>query len=218
MDVLYRVKGPCEPELRYSLRSLINVEHGRVWLVGEGPAWLRDVEVIRTRRRWKWRGLLYDLFTACQQLGDRDVLLMDDDFYLLRPADCEPMYRGPLADHAQEAKGAYSRSLAATDTYLREKGIPAPLSYDLHVPLPINTALMATLLEPVLAFREPLQARSLYGNLAGVGGRQVPDVKVAPAQETPATGYLSSKAGKFPLVADLLASLFPAPCRYEGAT
>ena len=42
-DVVYCVKDdPDNEELRYSLRSLKNLPHQKVWIYGGGPKWLNE--------------------------------------------------------------------------------------------------------------------------------------------------------------------------------
>ena len=46
-DIVYVVRpGERNEELRYSLRSLSNLPHGRVWIAGYMPKWVTGVEHI----------------------------------------------------------------------------------------------------------------------------------------------------------------------------
>lgn len=216
MDVLYRVRrGRDNEPLRYSLRSLSNVPHGEVFIVGAPPSWTRNVTVLPPDK-WqsKWRGLLADTWSACKRLAGRTLLLMDDDYFILSPRESvEPLHRGLLADDAKTRMGAYRRSLTATGKYLTERGITS-LSYELHVPMVIEADGMAEALEPVVDSRYPLQCRSLYGNLAAVGGEQAQDVKRFRDEPLPAD-YLSVAPSSWHLYRDRLASLFPMRSVYE---
>lgn len=192
-DVLYRVRGgKRNDELRYSLRSLANIEHGEVWMIGEVPPWVTGVKVIDGAQHGptKWHALLADLHTACEHLSGRKLLLMDDDFYVLAKGPVPMLHAGPLNDHVARTAGSYQRSLSATWVYLREQGVKEPLSYELHLPMPIDATRMAGILAPVRG--QPLQARTLYGNLAHAKGRQVVDVKVRRGDPVPAGPWLSS--------------------------
>lgn len=217
-DVLYRVKGNRSNEqLRYSLRSLCNVEHGEVWLVGLMPPWVRGVQYIPgDHYSSKWAGLVGDLYVACKDLTGRKLLLMDDDFFVLEAKPIPAVHLGPLKDHAQRLSGSYARSLAATYQYLVNMGVKEPLSYEAHVPMLIEADAMAEILRPVLKARMPLQARSLYGNLRKVKAKRMDDVKVRRGEPLP-TGPLLSGNGMLNLVLPVLAAAFPEGCRYERA-
>ena len=48
MDAVYYVRpGDRNDELRYSLRSLANLPHDRVWIVGHTPPWVTGIESIQ---------------------------------------------------------------------------------------------------------------------------------------------------------------------------
>lgn len=217
MDVVYRVRvGERNDALRFSLRSLRNVEHDAVWVVGHRPRWVTGVEHVpgqggerdlRLRER--------DLARACRSMGAIDALLVDDDMYLLEPWRPRAMHRGPLADHAAQARGAYRRSLVATDEALRPL-VDVPLSYELHVPFPFVPSVMAGLLQGA---SPGIQPRSLYGNVERIGGTLAPDVKVRRREDLDRVGPLlstSSAASKFRLALPLLGRLFPDPSPYEA--
>ena len=214
-DVLYRVRGSRKnEELRYSLRSLSKLEHGDVWIVGDVPPWVRGVKQIEgARYTTKWHGLVGDLLIACEQLSGKTLLLMDDDFYVLTAGPPPPVvHSGPLKDHAGRVIGSYQRSLALTYQYLVGQGIKEPLSYELHIPMVIKADKMAEVLWPVAT--EPMQARSLYGNLAHLGGKLAADVKARRTDPIPGGRWLSSQNFLGP-IAPLLQQTFPEAGPYE---
>lgn len=216
-DVLYRVRnGRRNEELRYSLRSLANVEHGDVFIVGDMPDWVQGVERIpRGYYVTKWEGLVVDLLRACEALPGRQLLLMDDDFYVLAPQKVPVYHMGPLLEHAANVVGAYSRSLRATAEYLMARGIRQPLSYELHVPMLIDGDAMAEVLRPVADRKRPaLQARSLYGNLRHLKGKRIHDVKVRRDRVVPDSTLLSSNDDLAPLL-PVLTRAFPQAGAYE---
>lgn len=217
-DVLYRVKGNrANEQLRYSLRSLANIEHGEVWLVGLMPPWVRGVRYI-PGEHWtsKWAGLVGDLYIACRDLSGKTLLLMDDDFFVLEAKPLPSIHLGPLKDHAARLSGSYARSLTATYEYLRAQGIAEPLSYEAHVPMLIEADAMVEVLRPVLKMRMPLQARSLYGNLRHVKAKQMPDVKVRHGEPVPISPLLSGN-GRLDDYLPLLVDALPQASPYERA-
>src|SRR5690606_40329879 len=92
MDVVYLVRpGNRNEELRWSLRTLVNLPHDRVWIVGHLPNWIdrHKVQYLRTEQyELKHTNTLNNLATACDHsdISDRFVL-MNDDFFVLQPVD-----------------------------------------------------------------------------------------------------------------------------------
>lgn len=221
MDVLYRLRpGKRNEPLRYSLRSLANVPHGDVFAVGTAPAWVRNVEVIAPGRYpTKWRALVGDLHLACEQLSGRTLLLVDDDMFVMEAARSVPtLNAGLLLDHLQSKRGSYQRSMGHTNEYLMALGVTKPLSYELHVPMVIDAERMAATLEAVLHWPHHLQARSVYGNLGNLGGKQADDVKVWDGNkdsDLPGGAFLSASPRAWHWMMPKLGDVFATPSEYE---
>lgn len=215
MDVLYRVRPGPNEELRYSLRSLANVPHGEVFMVGHPPEWVRNVTVITPRRlRTKFRALVADLALACAELKGRRLLLIDDDMYILKARkSVEALHAGDLREQAQRKVGAYSKTMTHTADYLNGIGIGEPVSYELHIPLEIDAEAMAGALQPVEGWRRPVQARSVYGNVVGIKATQAEDVKLDKGPMP--TDYLSTSPQSWRYWRPHLHALFPQPSEYE---
>lgn len=194
LDIVYMVKAAEDNEpLRHSLRSLANLPHGRVWLVGYKPKWVRNVGYIPTMQRGPkhhntWRNWL--AMADSPDLPDRWVLF-NDDFYVTRPIESVPdLHRGPL-DEAIEWLGrirvnTYKGRMEATRRALRRAGRPEPyLSYEMHAPLVMDRAAhresLAWLRRNAVAPPENMAKRSFYGNWAQPGGQRAADVKVMKA-------------------------------------
>jgi hypothetical protein len=182
-DVLFLVRrGDVNEELRYSLRSLANVPHGRVWIAGHRPAWVSaDVGLVRVQQfRGKHSNAKANLEAAlrCDEISE-SFLYMNDDFFVMQPMESVPaLHRGSIAEVAAEQPGSsdYVEAMHATRRILVDLGIPEPLSYELHVPMLVTRSGMLEALQWVNHPR--IQERSLYGNLAGVGGERIEDLKV----------------------------------------
>jgi hypothetical protein len=124
---------------------------------------------------------------ACEMddLADR-VVLMNDDFFILKPVDRIPaMHRGPVesAHPAQKAGGGspWRKGIMEAARILRSWGIEEPLSYELHVPMEIERRTMVDVLDRALRQTNSMdiQQRTLYGNAAAIGGtRQTTDLKI----------------------------------------
>jgi hypothetical protein len=185
MDVVYICRpGDDNEELRYSLRSLANIPHERVWVFGDGPVWLRNVEkVIVPRGRDKQDTALQNLITACQHPEVSDpFLIMNDDFYIMQPMERVPSWNmGPLTRVISEHREGSAYRIAMQKTYDRLLSLvddPTGLvSYELHIPMEIDKVDMLMALSLGTGIHG-LHNRTMYGNLSGVLSTEAEDVKV----------------------------------------
>lgn len=221
MNVVYRVRpARTNEELRYSLRSLANLGDGRhhVTIIGGAPPWVKGIDVLPGRPVGKWRALLDDLATVAARVTGPSVLL-DDDMFILGPIDAAPaLYSGTLEERilsGLHVGGTYGRSMANTLAYLRGLGIMVPLDYELHVPLPFVAETMVEALGPVLHSDRPLQARTVYGNIARLGGTRAIDVKLRTRREGIPYPLASTSEGAWRYHGPAIASLLPDPSPFE---
>ena len=224
MDVVY-VVGPWDEneELRFSLRSLAaNVPHDRVWIAGHLPSWAAGVGHIPVGRRpSRFKSSTANLLAACRHLDvSAEFAYFNDDFFAVTPAEDIPVrHRGPVGDVlAAVPHSHYRMGAIATARLLREHGVDRPLSYELHMPMRVDKARMAKAIE--LGRSIPaLHKRTLYGNLAGAGGEQVPDCKIHDRHTRipPGAVWASTTDESFACGAAgaQIRALFPEPCRYE---
>lgn len=217
MDVLYRLgpRGVNDP-LRYSLRSLVNVPHGQVHVIGQVPKWLTNVDVLEPGQ-WRsvFRNSLGNLYRACLQLAGRRFILIDDDTYILHPIEAvEPLHAEDLLSQSKHKAGSYGRTIRWTNDWLAARGIENGLSYELHVPMPIDADRCAAALEPALGASRAVQARSIYGNIAQIGGEYSEDVKVGKGARLGM--YLSTGPGSWGYWRHTLETLFPTPSEFEA--
>jgi len=233
-DVVYIVRpGENNQQLRYSLRALSNLPHGRVWIVGYRPAWVsEEVGYIPTQQAkpkhantWgNWRAA-----AQCDQIAD-EFILFNDDFFITRPIEkVEPLHAGLLTERMAKYRRfrltEYVERATYTQRMLRQAGLDADraLSYELHVPFPVNRV---RLLEGIKRLdgmlRRPIEAvskRTYYGNTVGLGGTLARDVKVKRntdgMPETPLP-YLSTSPQSWEgLAGGWVRAQFPDVCRYE---
>ena len=216
MDVVYYVRrGEQNEELRYSLRSLVNLPHERVWVVGYKPAWVTGVEHIAGNRKHSpHENAIDNLRLACEHLGER-FIVFNDDFYVMEPIDAVPSWHdGPLAEKLAQVHGAYRNHLRAAASLLPADAV----AWTLHIPLVVERdpldAVLATLDGKV-----PPEWRTMYGNLTGATGTQHEDVKVRRRRDdVPAGPFLSSSDGTFHWLLRHLRQRFPVPGPYEVTT
>lgn len=189
-DVIYPVRpGQSNEELKLSLRSLSNLPHGDVYIVGFKPSWIRDVGFIAGgNSAVAPRANLYNnLLLACTHPGlSETITIFNDDMYVVDPIDSVPvLFRGPLVAQWNAtvkragAKGWWQESLSATMNALAVEGHQNPISYELHTPFPCDRSLMAETLQRFAGVtpQNPPQWRSLYGNMQRIGGQMWPDCK-----------------------------------------
>lgn len=226
MDVVYVCRaGDRNEELRYSLRSIArHLAHDRVWIAGYRPSWVQNVEHIPVEQTGtKWQNSTANLRAACEHPDVPDTfILMNDDFYLLADMDEVPVQnRGQVDDVAaanSHDDGAYVRGMRQTATRLREHGITDPLSFELHVPMPVDKDVMLRAIDMGRDV-QVWHKRTAYGNLAGLTGDTIRDVKIHGRRGLPQVGDQfvstndhSSRDGE---IGRYLRARFRQRCRYE---
>ncbi|MEH0402849.1 hypothetical protein ACFY7V_03420 [[Kitasatospora] papulosa] len=229
-DIVVPVReGAVNEQLRFSLRSwAAHLPHGRVWVVGHLPAWAVDVRHIPTRQTGtKYQNTTLGVRAACEHPEvSKTFLLANDDMFVMRPQpDGMPvLHRGPVrkveAYYAARAQGKYLRGLQTTRDLLVERGHPDPLSYELHVPMPVVKRGMLHALD-VGRHLDVVHKRTLYGNLAQLGGEEIADVKImhrAPRGYSETSPFLSTMPDSFVAghVGQYIRRSFPQACRYES--
>lgn len=194
MDLVYVVRpGENNEELRYSLRTVaVHLEHDRIFIVGHTPSWVAGVESLQTiQAGTKYANSTRNVLTACCTAEVSDpFVLMNDDFFITAPVNQVPaLHRGIVIDVLTDYQARYGTrigkrnhyidGMAATLQLLNDMGHHDPLSYELHVPLVVHKDAMREAIEvATTAGLEAPHKRTLYGNLAHLGGQQTRDVKV----------------------------------------
>lgn len=209
-DLLYIVRPDGDHDnLRYSLRSAATfLPHGRIWIAGYRPDWCRNVRHIDVQEipGAKFGNIHAAMLAACQHPNmSAQFTFFNDDMFIMRPLrDGVPMlHRGLLQQHLRKSlarlsdggrfQDLQSHKQGGVDSlwWLEDQGVDEPLSYDLHVPMPIDKHAMADTLHRT-AHVAPGFMRSLYGNLYQLGGRRMSDVKAERAHsQTPHGPFIS---------------------------
>lgn len=223
-DIVYPLRRGKTEELRYSLRSLRNLPHGRVWLVGHRPEWVQGVEYIpRIQNGTKYVNATMNLVKAAEHPDISDpFILFNDDFYVMRRMRKLPtLNRGRAIEvihqHRIYRPGPYIRGMVQTYRMLKFMRLGWELfSYELHLPILIHKAPLLEAWERGQHL-EVLHIRTAYGNIANLGGESVPDCKVYRANETgwESWPFLSSNDNMNTPVGRFLKRKFRAPSRYE---
>jgi len=89
MDVFYPLIPSVKDsiELRYSLRSLRNIEFEQVIIAGNLPSWVKGVVHIpfEDQRKRRIENVIQKILLACREGGSEDLLIMSDDIYITQP-------------------------------------------------------------------------------------------------------------------------------------
>jgi hypothetical protein len=103
MDIVYIYRHSRDDgrELRYSLRSLSNVPHGKVFIIGDKPKWTKGIVHVPASDPHGLKALnaLHKITVACRDPRvSEDFVLMNDDFYVLKPIPGIPtLHRGTIS-------------------------------------------------------------------------------------------------------------------------
>jgi hypothetical protein len=171
-----------------------------------------------------------NLYEICKSDISDQFIFMNDDFFIMKPVDAiPPMNRGTLEAVMERHKrkfgdNSYYRGMEETRKWLlKHYGIEEPLSYGLHIPMVVDRDLMWRLLEETNiekpAGRPQYHMRTIYGNVAAVGGDVVSDVKLSAGRKVnfPNYGYLSTNEKSFAggMVGNYIKGQFPDQGPYE---
>jgi hypothetical protein len=185
MDIVYVVRqGDKNETLRYSLRSLKNLPHDKVFISGYTPSWVKGV-ISLNRSQGGYSDLensTLNLKGAIAQpdLSD-DFILMMDDVFITRPTDVDFYYHGTLDDKIASYKSSGNMgqaiSLVATKNWLKSRGYDGLHNFELHFPYRFNKQKLQVMFDvwdrPLLELRP----RTCYGNLYNINGQEANDAK-----------------------------------------
>lgn len=179
MDVVYILGTGSQwqdNELRYSLRSLCNLKHDRVFIIGERPDWLTNIVHIPAEDIYgpeKQRNAIHKLGIAIDSDVSDNFVLMNDDFFILRPTVVPTAYRRTLQEALDDPKAVGFYRQAIINTHER---FPQGFDYSLHIPFIYNRD---RLRDTIAEYGNDLVLlRSMYGNMHRIGGERMEDVKL----------------------------------------
>jgi hypothetical protein len=225
VDLVWICRTGSNEELRFSIRSATqNLEHNNIWVVGGRPEWYKGPWVHVAQRA----GKKYDNAKAnLQQIIDSpkisdNFILMNDDFFVLKPVELKPYYSGTLRERLERNKAlspnaGYTAKISQTIEALEALGHDNPLDYSIHMPMAMDKKGLSKALDFPLI-------RSAYGNLRQVGGEKRSDVKIYSGSLYDGMSYepddnsdfISTDDNSFLLMkGKLLNRLFPKPTVYE---
>lgn len=222
-DIVYFVKDTeINEELRYSLRSLKNFPHNKVWFYGGCPKDLSPDHHIYVKQDQptKWANI-FKMFKLAVQNKDisKNFWLFNDDFFVMEPVEKGPNWfdgdlykRVVTLEDKHDGITAYSQQLRYTLQELEGMGCNT-VNYALHVPMLINRKKGRELSK----IMDGPMIRCVYGNYFNVGGEQHSDVKIDSVNKLYKGGeYLSTNDKSFKGdVGDQIKSIFSEKCKYE---
>ena len=191
MDIVYLIKKTeLNEELRYSLRSLANIPHNKVFIVGDCPNFINEETVfyipnIKKESRYETTTNHTKLACQCDELS-QDFILMNDDFFILNPITEEDLKlnRGLM----QEQVNFYHKNHKPLTNYdllveqamneLKLQGFENPISFELHTPMIINKINFLSILSKINKNSLHCCKRSVYGNYFIKQSKAINDVKI----------------------------------------
>lgn len=227
MDIVYILRNGIDgDEIRYSLRSLKNIPHDKVWFFGGQPEGLKPDRAVPLQQKGVsvWQRVCWTLGQVCknEEVSD-DFILFNDDFFVMKPVEeLPPYFDGTLHKRIQQIRkkrdgldSIYSQNLMRLRELLLSER-KKTYNYAVHVPMVINKE---KALEVLGKYERTYMFRSLYGNYWDIGGEQLTDCKIIkkdiePDKDAP---FLSTSEGSFAngKIGEYIRSVFTEKCEYE---
>lgn len=234
MDIVYLLKdSDHNEELVFSMRSLKNIPHGKVFLVGGFPSEINPEKVYHIPtyqgpNKYENTTTALRAAASCEEVSD-DFILMNDDFFIMSPIKNPVselnLYRGYLMeliasyDRRPVYNIHYYNALCDVYSFLLQLGYDDPKCYELHIPMVMNKKKVLDMLTIRQASNSlpRLLFRTLYGNLFVSGSVCTKDVKLSAAtpmlSENPY--FLSTSDGYFAKIRLFIRSIFNEKSEYE---
>lgn len=226
-DIVYILRQGKNEELRYSLRSVCkNFPYKRVIIYGGKPDGIEPDWFIPYTQPGssKWEKVRNTVRAVCKNDNiTEDFWLFNDDFFIMKPVEnLTNYYDGTLRERIDAIEKAifgrhsdYSNLLRHLVRTLERAGVDNPLNYAHHTPMLINRKKMASILERYP--NEPM-FRALYGNIAQIGGENMPDVKFYQNRQPWPIGTYASTADeswRTEKIGQIIRGKFATRCKYE---
>lgn len=222
MDIVLPYRKSDSDELKYALRSLKNMRYRNLFICGDKPDWLTDeaiclVNPIRGVNAQHDSELNIRLALHDIRLSDA-FILMNDDFFILRPVYNLPDYYTGTFDELirsrQEAQFiTFNQALRRTKAFIDR----TPLAFEVHIPVIMFTEERLRVSDeilPILALGTTVLPRSIYLNRYCTRIVKRKDVKLYGFNSgQPLDDFLSTADGQFN---DNIRQLFPIPSKYEA--
>lgn len=180
-DVVYILKQWAynNIELRYSLRSLANIEYNEVYFIWYKPSWVQWVKQIKIMDKFALRSMntLYKTKVACLTSSISDnFILMNDDFIINNKIELKDYHRWTIKEHLE---ARYNSNLATKPlTSIIERDFNKnDLDFELHCPIIINKQKFLDLFDKYDMKKWHLY-RSLYWKEYITNSKKIKDYKI----------------------------------------
>lgn len=210
-------------ELRYSLRSIEKhlKDFGKVWIVGEKPAWVTNVNHIPATDPYRVpdTNILYKLKIACNNAEISDTFLfMNDDHFLLHNFNTETFpfyYSGTLEQYTRKrGQDSYGRRCVNSMKWLKMKGYNT-LYFDTHYPIRYQKKAFLEIFKDVEIDRGfGYVIKSIYANAMNFEDQEIMDCKFS---SPPSIGQICFSTYPNPSteVRNYLLQTFPDKSKFE---
>lgn len=218
MDIVIPYRRTRSNELIYALRSLKNISHGKVFIIGDNPN-LQNITHIPFRQSRDIATNTYGILNlACstEEISDNFIWMADDMYFMKKIWQIPVLHRGSydeiIESYENRKYNFYVQRMIKTNNKLKEMGIEKPLCYEVHVPFVINKKKWNALQIP-----NGYNKLSMYGNLCKLGGAKTKDVKVRAKDWIPKGAFASSYDNTFRSnsLGSLVREMFPEKSEYE---
>lgn len=189
LDAVYLVRSGENEELRYSLRSLKNLPHGKVWMFGNPPDWVQNVQIVKGQEGIdKWQRAKSSLKKVVRSEVSEDFILFNDDFFVMDEilviptithGTLEEQYNLPKYKDGWGNLNTYARILRSTEIQL---GTYPTKNFDVHYPMIFNKERLKQVL---LGHDSYIATRSFYGNFYRLDSIEADDCKIYDSDTIP---------------------------------
>lgn len=170
MKVVYPYRKTASRELQWSIASLKNIEHNGVLVVGDKPDYRIDADYFYHSPGEFSSSPHHDqavkYLLACAEVEDDDLLLMNDDFFIMKEWKPENYNKGILFEQIAQRNDAYGKALANTEQFLLAHGY-STFNYEMHTPMLVEREKLRIALDEIMPYmqgKQPILIRSYYGN------------------------------------------------------
>lgn len=199
-DIVVPYRRSNSDEIRYMLRSLRNVPHGNVYVIGDKTQYnVNHIPYKQTSDIAINTLNIINIAASHSDISD-DFIYMHDDQYIMKPIEDIPVHhRGYYKDvvryyMSRHRHSFYTLRMRRTFERLKKLGIEDPLCYELHIPFVINKSMWNGVSQHIT---KDLNKLSMYGNLNNIGGTEIKDVKVRSKDIIPTGNFVSTHDNTF---------------------
>lgn len=225
MDIVIPYRNSNTDELRYCLRSLKNIEHDNVFIIGDRPDFISD-SVIFIENKEHGKNAQHDnelnirLALNDSRLSD-DFILFNDDFFVIKKVKELIDYNAGDIDDVLAKRDClmfrrHNQGLINTKMFI---GLKGAVSFELHIPMIMNKQKRLDISNQIIGIlpKRLLLPRTIYGNAFCDIKNITKDVKLyVSSDKIPSGVFVSTLDSAFNGIAgDIIKSRFRYKCKYE---